>query len=127
MSDSSLESTEPSGHHGLRTGLKVGDIRQSLLDNLFYAMNRRILLPALSRKSLRIMRDPGSFGFLYFSETAGIDFLVASCVPPSVTMVVPTRLALRHRCGSLVVFGGRVCRRSTRDKKVDTRPLQRAG
>jgi hypothetical protein len=81
----------------------------------------------IARKSLRSVRDPGSFGFLYFSETAGIDFLVASCVPPSTTMVVPTRLALRHRCGSLVVFGQRVCKRSTPDKKVDTRPLRRAG
>jgi hypothetical protein len=71
MSDSSLESTEPSGHHGLRTGLKVEDIRQSLLDNLFYAMNRRILLPALSRKSLRIMRDPGSLDFFTFPRLLG--------------------------------------------------------
>jgi hypothetical protein len=45
MSDNSLESTEPSAHHGLRTGLKVEDIRQSFFDNLFYAMNRRVLLP----------------------------------------------------------------------------------
>ena len=81
----------------------------------------------IAHKSLRSVRDPGSFGFLYFSETAGIDFLVASCVPPSTTMVVPTRLALRHRCGSLVVFGQRGCKRSTRDKKVDTCPVQRAG
>jgi hypothetical protein len=42
-------------------------------------------------------------------------------------MVVPTRLALGHRWGGLVAFGQRVCQRSTRDKKVDTRALQRAG
>jgi hypothetical protein len=125
MSENSLESTERSGHHGLRSCLKVEHVRPSLLDNLFYAMNRRILLPELARKISEDCARSGLIGFLYFSETAGIDFVFRSCVPPSVTMVVQARLALRHRCGGLVAFGQRVCRRSTRDKKLGTRP--RAG
>jgi glycogen phosphorylase len=48
MSDNSRKSTEPSGRRGLRTGLSVEDIKQSFLDNLFYAMNR---VPAVATKN----------------------------------------------------------------------------
>jgi glycogen phosphorylase len=48
MSDYSLESTELSSRRGLRTGLSVEDIKQSFLDNLFYAMDR---VPAIATKN----------------------------------------------------------------------------
>jgi starch phosphorylase len=48
MSDNSLESTELSSRRGLRTGLSVEDIKQSFLDNLFYAMDR---VPAIATKN----------------------------------------------------------------------------
>jgi starch phosphorylase len=44
MSD---KSTEHPGRHSLHTGLSVEDIKQSFLDNLFYAMDR---VPAVATK-----------------------------------------------------------------------------
>ena len=44
MSD---KSTEHPGCHSLHTGLSVEDIKQSFLDNLFYAMDR---VPAVATK-----------------------------------------------------------------------------
>jgi glycogen phosphorylase len=48
MSDNSLKPTELSSHQGIRTGLSVEDIKQSFLDNLFYAMDR---VPAIATKN----------------------------------------------------------------------------
>jgi glycogen phosphorylase len=48
MSDNSLKPTELSSHQAIRTGLSVEDIKQSFLDNLFYAMDR---VPAIATKN----------------------------------------------------------------------------
>jgi starch phosphorylase len=48
MSDNSLKSTALSSRRGLRTGLSVEDIKQSFLDNLFYAIDR---VPAIATKN----------------------------------------------------------------------------
>jgi glucan phosphorylase len=48
MSDNPLKSTQLSSGHGVRTGLNVEDIKESFLDNLFYALNRA---PALATKN----------------------------------------------------------------------------
>jgi glycogen phosphorylase len=40
MTDNLRKSTDLSTRHGLRTGLKVEDIKQSFLDNLLYAKGR---------------------------------------------------------------------------------------
>ena len=48
MSDNPQKSTQLSSGHGVRTGLNVEDIKESFLDNLFYALNRS---PALATKN----------------------------------------------------------------------------
>jgi glycogen phosphorylase len=48
MSDNSRKSNETPSLRGLRTGLHVEDIKQSFLDNLFYAMDR---VPAIATKN----------------------------------------------------------------------------
>jgi glycogen phosphorylase len=48
MNDNSRKSNEPPSLRGLRTGLNVEDIKQSFLDNLFYAMDR---VPAIATKN----------------------------------------------------------------------------